>query len=103
MTPVVKILLPVLIPPVVINKESAVVPNAVPLTIVDADAKVIWPTNVFIPAGLLIAPKLLIPVPLIVKVSGIVNPLPFIFNAAVFTTVVVEAPVTPALVLPNPS
>ena len=49
------------------------------------------------------APKLFIPVPLIVRDSGILNPFPFIFKAVVLATVVVEAPVTPGVVLPKPS
>ena len=35
--------------------------------------------------------------------SGIINELPFIFKAAALATVVVDAPVTPGVVLPSPS
>ena len=55
------------------------------------------------PLVFLMAPVALIPVPVINIGSGIVYPVPFIFNAAKLDTVVLEAPVTPGEELPNPS
>ena len=82
-TSVVKVLLDKLIPPVVINKESDV---PVPLDLmVELVASAMGPTMVLIPLGLEIAPKLLIPVPLIVRDSGILNPFPFIFKFICFS------------------
>ena len=63
-----------LIPPVSINNESVVVPDKVPLTIVEAEPNVIRPVHLLIPLGFLITPWLVaIPVPLIVIGSGMIK------------------------------
>ena len=61
--------------------------------------------NVFDPLGFLMAPVAFIPVPVMKIGSGIVYPVPLIFNAAPVTTVVLDAAVllAPGELLPNPS
>ena len=81
-TSVVNVKLPVLIPPIDTTKESDVVPDKVPLTIVALLAKVIAPDKVFLFLMFLIAPWLNkfteTPVPLIVIGSGITKSVPSI-------------------------
>ena len=55
-TSVVNVKLDKLIPPVSINNESELVPDKVPLTIVDDEPNVIAPVHLLIPLGFLMAP-----------------------------------------------
>ena len=86
------------IAPLIVN---VFVPEAMSVLILDAAATVIVPDNVAADAPVinLIAPVLLIPVPLIVMASGIAVA-PLISNAALAAMEVNEDPV-PAVALPN--
>ena len=91
---------PVLMVPVIINESLFEVPSENKITLADSE---IAPDKVFFPLELYIAPKLLIPVPDKFNTSGIIKLVPTIFKAVPADTVVVEAPVTPGVVLPNAS
>ena len=86
-------------PPVVINKESVVVPDKVPLTILASDANVMAPDHVFWFLIFFIDPWFVpptdTPLPLMVIGSAIFKPLPSI------CTVVPEATVVVPVAVPN--